>query len=188
MDRVRDAFEATPRAWFLPAAARHRADHDGPIDIGRGQTNSQPRTVADMLRLLAVDEGDQVLDVGAGSGWTTALLAYLTGPTGSVIGVEIEPTLVAFGRANLDRVSRAWARIEAAVPGTLGWPDAAPYQRILVSAQPQRLPEELVAQLGQGGRMDIPVDGTMLLVVRAATEIKVTSHGSYRFVPLRSVT
>ena len=68
-------------------------------------------------------EGDRVLDVGAGSGWSTALLAHLTGPTGEVLGVELEPTLVEFGRANLARVDRPWARIEQADPERLGWPD-----------------------------------------------------------------
>jgi len=87
MDAVADAFEAHPRAGFLPRLARRRAGHDGPIQIGRGQTNSQPRTVADMLRLLDVRPGQRVLDVGAGSGWTTALLAHLTGPDGTVVGV-----------------------------------------------------------------------------------------------------
>ena len=79
MDRVAAAFEAAPRADFLPRRERRRASYDGPLAIGHGQTNSQPRTVDDMLRLLGVRPGDRVLDVGAGSGWSTALLAHLTG-------------------------------------------------------------------------------------------------------------
>ena len=75
---VAAAFAAVPRAGFLPESARGRASYDGPIDIGHGQTNSQPRTVANMLALLEVRPGDRVLDVGSGSGWTTALLAHLT--------------------------------------------------------------------------------------------------------------
>jgi protein-L-isoaspartate(D-aspartate) O-methyltransferase len=184
-DRVAEAFGATPRAGFLPAGAVRRAGYDGPIQIGQGQTNSQPRTVAAMLRLLEVEPGHRVLDVGAGSGWTTALLAHLTGPDGEVIGVELEPELVAFGRANLDRVGRPWARIEAAEPGLLGWPAGSPYDRILVSAEPRALPQELVAQLVVGGRMVIPVNGTMLLVVRGESGVETSAHGAYRFVPLR---
>ena len=103
MDAVDAAFEAVPRAGFLPRLARGRASYDGPIGIGRGQTNSQPRTVADMLRLLDVQPGQRVLDVGAGSGWTTALLTHLVGPTGEVLGVELEPDLVRFGSENLAR-------------------------------------------------------------------------------------
>jgi protein-L-isoaspartate(D-aspartate) O-methyltransferase len=184
-DRVADAFAATPRAWFLPRLSRRRADYDGPIQIGRGQTNSQPRTVEAMLRLLDVRRGDRVLDVGSGSGWTTALLAHLTGPTGEVVGVELEPELVDFGRRNLDRARRRWARIEQADPDRLGWPDEAPYDRVLVSAEPRTLPGALVDQLVVGGRMVIPVNGVMLLVQRTDSGTEVSQHGGYRFVPLR---
>jgi protein-L-isoaspartate(D-aspartate) O-methyltransferase len=185
VDAVDAAFEAVPRTSFLPRLARARASYDGPICIGQGQTNSQPRTVADMLRLLAVEPGQRVLDVGAGSGWTTALLAHLVGPEGEVIGVELEPELVTFGAKNLARTDQPWASIRQAAEGVLGWPDAAPYDRVLVSAEPRSLPDELVAQVADGGRMVIPVDNTMLLVVRRGHDVDITRHGGYRFVPLR---
>jgi protein-L-isoaspartate(D-aspartate) O-methyltransferase len=185
VDAVAAAFEAVPRTGFLPRLARGRASYDGPIGIGRGQTNSQPRTVADMLRLLDVLPGQRVLDVGAGSGWTTALLAHLVRPTGEVLGVELEPDLVRWGSENLARTDQPWASIRQAREGVLGLPEAAPYDRILVSAEPETLPDELVAQVGGGGRLVIPVDGTMLLVVRVGDRLEVTRHGWYRFVPLR---
>jgi protein-L-isoaspartate(D-aspartate) O-methyltransferase len=186
MDPVTAAFAALPREGFLPEGERRRAGYDGPLPIGHGQTSSQPRTVEAMLQLLQVAPGQRVLDVGSGSGWTTALLAHLVGPTGSVVGVEIEPTLVAFGAANLAATNQPWASIQAATPGVLGVPAHAPYDRILVSAEPSSLPPELVAQLGEGGRLVIPVRGTMTLVTRSGDDVRESHHGSYRFVPLRS--
>ena len=185
-DRVGDAFAAVPRTWFLPRSQQRRASYDGPLDIGHGQTNSQPRTVESMLRLLDVRPGDRVLDVGSGSGWSTGLLAHLTGPDGEVLGLELEPELVDFGRANLARGDWPWARIERARPGVYGDPAGAPYDRILVSAEAHELPGALVDQLAPAGRMVIPVNGVMLLVeARGDGQPAVTRHGYYRFVPLR---
>ncbi len=185
MDAVSAAFAASPRTDFLPRRTRRRAGFDGPLAIGHGQTNSQPATVEAMLRLLDVHPGHRVLDIGSGSGWTTALLAALTGPTGSVLGLEVVPELVATGRANLARQHRPWARICAADPGRLGDPDQAPFDRILVSAQPDELPAELVEQLADPGVLVIPVAGVMLRVSLAGEVRTVTEHGYYRFVPLR---
>lgn len=183
-DRLEGAFAAVPREEFLPRRLRKQAAYDGPLPIGHGQTNSQPRTVADMLRLLDVRPGQRVLDVGSGSGWTTALLAHLVGPHGTVHGVEVVDQLVTLGRANLRSTRMPWARITRAEDGVLGLPDAAPYDRILVSADGGRLPEELVEQLAVGGRMVIPVAGRMLTVERDVHGVVRTAHGHYRFVPL----
>jgi protein-L-isoaspartate(D-aspartate) O-methyltransferase len=184
MDAVRAAFDAVPRAGFLPRAARRRAGFDGPLLIGHGQTSSQPRTVAAMLRLLDVGAGDRVLDVGSGSAWTTALLAELTGPTGAVVGVERVPELVRWGRENLARTAYTWASVRQAERHVLGWPETAPYDRILVSADAPSLPHELIDQLAEDGRIVVPVRGTMTLGIRTGTTLETTTHGSYRFVPL----
>lgn len=164
--RVSEAFEAIPRVNFLPPSVRSHAGVDAPLPIGHGVTNSQPWTVRFMLRRLAVPPGARVLDVGSGSGWTTALLAHLTGPTGSVVGVEVIPALVEFGRRNLAGFRLPWARIEPAAPGVLGLPDAGPFDRILVSADAGSIPVELERQLAVGGRLVLPADGVMWTVTR----------------------
>jgi len=185
-DRVSAALDAVPREKFLPAALRRRAAYDGPLPIGHGQTSSQPRSVAAMLRLLDVHPGHRVLDVGAGSGWTTALLAHLVGPTGLVVGVELVPELAAWGEKNVRRCAGDWASIREALPGVLGVPELAPYDRILVSAEPGSMPGALLDQLGDPGRMVLPVASVMTVVDRAGGEDRISEHGYYRFVPLLS--
>jgi protein-L-isoaspartate(D-aspartate) O-methyltransferase len=185
--RVRAAMAAQPRERFLPTSERRRASYDGPLAIGHGQTNSQPRTVQAMLELLDVRPGQRVLDVGSGSGWTTALLAELVGPTGSVLGLERVPDLVVTGRANVEAAGMPWARVRSAVSGVLGAPELAPFDRVLVSAMATRLPLELVEQLQAHGILVAPVAGRMLRVERdpdAPDGRRVTEHGHYRFVPL----
>lgn len=189
--RLRAAFADVPREGFLHEVDRAQASFDGPLSIGYGQTNSQPRTVADMLRLLDVQPGQRVLDVGAGSGWTTALLARVVGPEGSVLGLEVVPEIARWGASNLRACSArrsdlGQATLELADPSELGRPEAGPYDRILVSAMARRLPEALVDQLTEDGRMVCPVNGEMLLVRREGSDRRVTSHGAYRFVPLRT--
>jgi protein-L-isoaspartate(D-aspartate) O-methyltransferase len=173
------------RQDFLPEDQQARAGQDRPLPIGLGQTNSQPRTVMTMLELLEVGPGSRVLDVGSGSGWTSALLGYLVGPTGSVTGVELEESLAAWGAQNVARYQMPWVTVHH-VPSGLGWPAGAPYNRILVSAAAREVPEKLVDQLAPAGRMVIPVQGVMRVVLRAASGGWMSSsHGAYRFVELR---
>jgi len=182
------AFTAVDRAEFLRPQDRAVAGIDEPLAIGLGQTNSQPRTVRAMLQLLEVETGQRVLDVGSGSGWTTALLAHLVGPTGSVLGVELEPDLAAWGAENLGRQQTPWASIRAADPDVLGAPAEAPFDRVLVSAAARHLPDELVEQLTDDGIMVVPVAATMTRVRRTGPDpgnVDITTHGSYSFVPLR---
>ncbi len=182
-DRIEEAFAAMPRTGFLPAGQRRVARVDEALPIGWRQTSSQPTTVRAMLRLLDVQPGQRVLDVGSGSAWTTALLTWLVGPTGEVVGVEIVPQLVAFGRDNLARAGVS-ARIEQATEGVLGLPDEPPFDRVLVSAEATRLPTVLLDQLVVGGVLVVPVAGWMHEVHRRDGHPVDVRHGPYAFVPL----
>lgn len=186
MTAVDTAFGHVRRADFLPAQSQSRADDDAPVPIGHGQTNSQPSTVRNMLDLLDVRAGHRVLDIGAGSGWTTALLAHLVGPDGMVLGLELEPDLAAWGARNVADYAMPWASVETAQPQCLGDGDRAPWDRILVSAAAGSVPEELVGQLAADGAMVIPVNGELTHVQLESGSPRVTTHGRYRFVPLRS--
>jgi protein-L-isoaspartate(D-aspartate) O-methyltransferase len=183
-DRVRAAFERVRRAGFLPGRMAGFAGEDAAVPIGHGQTNSQPSTVRAMLDLLDVSPGHRVLDVGCGSGWTTALLGDLVGPDGEVVGVEIVPELVTMGRENLAACAMSWTRIEQARPDVLGAPESAPYDRVLVSAEASRVPDQLVDQLVDGGLLVVPVRGRMTVVRRRDGEPEVRHAGWYSFVPL----
>lgn len=183
-DPVRAVLETVRRQDFLPEEKRGFAGQDSPINIGYQQTNSQPTTVANMLTLLEVAPGHRVLDVGCGSGWTTALLATLVGPSGEVCGVELVPELVSWGRDNLAAYPMPWASISQASSDALGLPDRGPFDRILVSAEAGSVPAELVAQLGPGALMVVPVAGRMTVVRRTDGEPSVVRHGYYSFVPL----
>lgn len=184
--RVAAAFDAVPRRDHLPAHQVPHADKDVPLRIGHGATNSQPSTVAAMLELLDARPGHRVLDVGAGSGWTTALLGHLVGPQGRVVGVELVPALVASARPRLERSGMPWATIEAPAPGVLGSPEQGPYDRVLVSAMADELPHALADQLAEGGRMVVPVAGRMVVAERSGGRVRErTAPGYYQFVPLR---
>lgn len=182
---VHSAFDAVPRTPFLPQPMRRHAGADRPLPLSQGQTNSQPSTVAAMLDLLDVRPGHRVLDVGAGSGWTTALLAHMVGPEGHVLGVERIAVLALSARAAL-QATGPWpqARIQVATPGVLGAPLEGPFDRILVSAEADHLPQSLVRQLGPEGVMVVPVDGVMTRVERRDGTTRITHHGLYVFVPL----
>lgn len=184
MKRLDEAFQAIRREDFLPEKLKPQAGHDRPMSIGWGQTNSQPTTVRLMLGWLDAQLGQKVLDVGSGSGWTSALLAYLVGSRGQVLAVERVPELVEFGAKNCHKLGLTNVRFFQAGK-ELGLPDQAPFDRILVSAAADHMPEDLVAQLSPNGRLVIPVQSSVLVVNKSSKEkIEVKEHPGFMFVPL----
>ncbi|MGB2787440.1 MAG: methyltransferase domain-containing protein [Candidatus Saccharimonadaceae bacterium] len=178
------AFKSIRRKDFLRNDDARYADIDAPILIGYGQTNSQPSTVRQMLEWLDVQEGQKVLDVGSGSGWTTALLSSMVGPEGYVYAVEIVPELVEFGRENCRRAGVKNVEFYDAREN-YGLPKYAPYDRILVSAAADSLPTELIDQLVVGGRAVIPVRNDILVIDKIhGDEYETVRHSGYIFVPL----
>lgn len=190
--RIIEAFRRIDRADFLPADQRISADVNTPLPIGAGQTNSQPLTVAFMIELLDPRPGQRMLDVGSGSGWTTALLAELVGSTGHVWAIERLPVLLNQGKANIERYGFVkTSRVTFAQgDGHQGWATAAPFDRILVSAAAAMLPPALVDQLAPGGRLVIPIgqptasQDLWLVVKDKAGRPTVERFGGFSFVPL----
>jgi protein-L-isoaspartate(D-aspartate) O-methyltransferase len=183
--RVLAAMAAVPREAFVRASDRGHAYEDHPLSIGAGQTISQPYIVARMTELLAVGPGDRVLDVGTGSGYQAAILAELGC---RVTSIEREPKLAAEASERLARLGYADRVTVTAGDGSLGLPDGAPWDGILVAAAAPRIPESLRVQLGDGRRLVIPVgarrEQLLLIVERHGSEWTERSDGACVFVPL----
>lgn len=184
-DSVRKAFLGVDRADFVRNVDFPYAYEDFPLSIGYGQTISQPSTVAFMLELLQTEPGNRVLDIGSGSGWTTALLGFLVGPAGSVTGLEIIPELVAFGRENLLSYPILHAEIFPATEWVVGLP-LERFDRILVSAASSNSPKGLLEQLRPNGRLVLPVgDSVFLYSKNRFGKISFEEFQGFIFVPLR---
>jgi protein-L-isoaspartate(D-aspartate) O-methyltransferase len=182
-ENIISAFRAIDRIDFVPTESKSVAHDDAPVHIGYQPTISQPTTVAFMLELLGVQAGEKVLDIGSGSGWTTALLAHIAGEHGEVTGLERVEELVTFGKENLAKYSLNNARIERA--GTvLGKPKEAPYDKILVSAAARAFPNELLSQVKESGVIVLPVRNAIWRVVRVEHQPVIEKFDGYVFVPL----
>lgn len=183
-ERIINAFINISRKNFVLPEDREEACEDQPFPIGFGQTISQPLTVAFMLELLQPEEEDNILDVGSGSGWTTALLAELA-KKGHVYGTELIPELVDFGKKNLARYKFKNAQIVRAGE-TIGLKEKSSFDRILVSASARRIPKELIEQLKTGGTMVIPV-GNCIFKLKKISEKKAEMErfDGFAFVPLK---
>ena len=182
--KLRDAFLQIDRKDFIPAEFQEQAYSDYPLQIGYDQTISQPSTVAFMLELLDPKQGEKILDIGSGSGWTTALLAFLVGSKGKVFGVELVPKLVAFGAENLKKYNFPQAAILQAGKN-LGLAKEAPFDKILVSAAAQDFPETLLSQLKEGGTLVIPVrDAIWSCKKLSQGKAEIKKFEGFAFVPL----
>jgi protein-L-isoaspartate(D-aspartate) O-methyltransferase len=150
---VLHAMHTVPRHLFVPEHLRSDAYADRPLPIGEDQTISQPYIVALMTELLALRQGDKVLEVGTGSGYQAAVLAVITP---HVYSIEILPGLARSASERLARLGYATVQVRAG-DGYRGWPEAAPFDAIIVTAAPDHVPEPLLAELAPGGRLVIPV-------------------------------
>jgi protein-L-isoaspartate(D-aspartate) O-methyltransferase len=186
-DLLIDAFSEMNRIEFIPEYLASEADADVALPIGYGQTISQPRTVAFMLELLQPKRGHIVLDVGGGSGWTTALLAYTVGVKGKVIAIERLHDLFELGKNNIEKFGYISKGIVECYEGDgyLGNDIYAPYDRILVSATVEDIPEALKRQLKIGGMMVIPVHNDVWFVEkRGEDDFYKEEFSGFSFVPL----
>lgn len=182
--RVLAAMSGIPRELFVPVPSRHLAYEDIPLPIGLEQTISQPFIIALMTQALALTGVETVLEIGTGSGYQTAVLAELAR---RVVTVERLPALSATARKVLD--DQGYRNIEMhSATETLGWPDGAPYDAILVTAGAPRVPPDLLAQLALGGRLVIPVGTRHIQELQKFTRREkknlVENLGGCRFVSL----
>jgi protein-L-isoaspartate(D-aspartate) O-methyltransferase len=181
--RVLAALREVPRHELVPASQRDLAYEDRPLPIGKGQTISQPYVVAAMTAAVQLDGSERVLEVGTGSGYQAAVLAKLAK---RVYTIEIVPELAERAKADLARLGYANVEVRQG-DGWRGWPDAAPFDAIVVTAAPDEIPPDLIEQLAVGGRLVIPVgrlEQSLLLVRKTERGIEREELFGVRFVPM----
>lgn len=182
--RVLSAMKEVPRHLFVPPPYDRSAYEDCPLPIGSGQTISQPYIVALMTELLTLQPTDSVLEIGTGCGYQAAILAALVQ---QVTTIERIPEVARLAKTNLAAVGSK--NIEVIVgDGTLGYPQNAPYNGIIITAATPSVPRPLIEQFGEGGRLVAPVGGhdiqELIRIRKTRGAIDEDHHGGVRFVPL----
>ena len=177
---------STPRHLFVPEPVRDAAYQDRPQPIGYSATISQPYIVGLMTELLQVSRSDRVLEIGTGSGYQAAVLAQLAK---HVYTIEIVPELAATARETLKRLGYANVSVRHG-DGYKGWPEAAPFERIILTAAPPEMPQALLDQLAKGGRLVAPVgkglDQELILIEKKPDgSVRRSRHGAVMFVPMK---
>lgn len=185
--RIIDAFRKIKRADFMPDNIKQLAEVNEALSIGQGQTISQPLTVAFMLEHLQPEAGDNILDIGSGSGWTSALLAQIVGSNGKITAIEIIPELKEFGEKNVAKYNFIKKGIVQFIctDGSKGYKEEAPFNRILASAAGNEIPKAWKEQLKIKGRIVAPVRNSIwVLIKKSKKEFEETEHPGFAFVPL----
>ena len=182
--KVRAAMATVPRHAFLPEEKQTYAHADGPVPIGFGQTISQPYIVALMTTQLAPQPTDRVLEIGTGSGYQAAVLAQLVA---AVFTIEIIEPLAQRAAASLRRLG--YANVHQRIgDGSGGWPEAAPFDAVIVTCAPTQIPQPLIAQLKDGGRLVIPLgpahDQKLMLFHKTPSRLETRAVVPVRFVPM----
>lgn len=181
--RVLEAMRTVPRERFVRESERRLAFFDGPLSIGCAQTISQPYIVAYMTEMLELKEADRALEVGTGCGYQTAVIAEIAR---EVYTLEIVERLARTARETLDGLGYTNIFFRTG-DGNEGWPEKSPYDAIMVTAAPERVPETLVSQLADGGRMVVPVGGYtqyLIRLTRRGETIERETLIGVRFVPM----
>jgi protein-L-isoaspartate(D-aspartate) O-methyltransferase len=185
--KIIEAFRRIKRIDFLPENLKDLAELNEALPIGYGQTISQPLVVAFMLELLNPKEGEKILDVGSGSGWTTALLAQMVGEKGKVIAIDIIPELVEFGKKNVAKYNFIEKGIVEFIcaDGSKGYQKESPYDKILASASAKECYPAWKEQLKVGGRIVTPIGTSIwLFIKKSEKEFEEFEYPGFVFVPL----
>ena len=184
--RIIKAFKRVEREDFLPKGKKDLAGLNQALPIGYDQTISQPLVVAFMLEKLSPQEGDKILDIGSGSGWTTALLSKIVGENGKVIALEIIPELKDFGKKNVSEYSFVEKEIADFIckDGREGYEEQAPYDGILASASAEELPSSWKKQVKVGGKIVAPIKNSIFVFTKKEQGFTKERHTGFSFVPL----